>query len=208
MGFILGFFFGILSSFLASIVYDHITKAKLVCRVDKNRSQTQPQGHPPCEFYHVIVKNDPALWPIGGRKPAWDCKATLEIVDNAGTRLLPEVINGRWASQPEPVVPISNAGIGTGALDFGRLVLARKITVHSHDDQSLSIAVKYENSPDCHLFSNESYLYPRWENPSWKLGPGSHRLRISLLYERPAKPRYYWLHNKGMSRDDLTLEAE
>jgi len=206
---VLGFALGIISSYVAAILYDRLTQPKLVVFAGAGRDQGGGVGGEPLhEFYHLIVRNESAHWPVSGRKPAWDCAASIEVVDKRGQRVLPEAINGRWASQPQPIMPVSTSAPGTGAIDFGRLVLARKINVHSHDDQSLSVALKYEGSPDCYLFSNESYLFDGWQNPSWNLGPGSHRLRITLHYERPAKPLYFWLHNTGLGRGDLRLEAE
>lgn len=202
-----GFILGIISSFCAAIWYDRITRPKLATRPDASRAQGQKEGRAPHEFYHLLVRNVP-LRVVGGRRPAWECKVTIEVVDEQGDRLLPELIYGRWASQPEPVVPVASSTLGTGALDFGRLVLGRKGTVYSHEDEAVSIAIKYEGDPDCHIFSNESYLYDQWENPAWKLGPGSHRLRVQLLYERSSTPLYFRLQNRGISRNDVLLTPE
>jgi hypothetical protein len=207
MALFIGFIFGIISSFFAAILYDKITRPKLAAAPDSSRAQGQADGQAPHEFYHLVVRNVPARF-LGGRRAAWDCKVTIEVVDLEGERLLPEIIWGRWASQPEPVVPVSTSNVGTGALDFGRLILGRKATIYSHENHSVSIAIKFEGSPDCYIFSNESYIHNRWENPAWKLGPGSHRLRVQFYYERPSKPVYYRLHNNGTSRNDLALTPE
>ena len=54
---------------------------------------------------------------------------------------------------------------------------------------------------------NESYLYDRWQNPAWKLGPGDHILRVVVEYERGREVRRFKLRNGGLSRDDVLLEA-
>ena len=129
-------------------------------------------------------------------------------MDGLGDCLLPHTVQGRWTSQPEPLLPVSIAGQVVNAVDFGRLMVARKINVHAHEDQQVSIALKYEGSPDCHLFSNESYLFPRWQNPAWLLGPGPHRLRVTLYYERGHEVWHFRLLNCGTCRGDTKLEPE
>jgi hypothetical protein len=91
-------------------------------------------------------------------------------------------------------------------LDPARLVIAQRIDVHGHEDQQLNVALKYERSQDCHLFSNESYLYPKWQNPAWRLSNGTYRLRVTLYYERGRTEADFRLRNIGDTRDGLSLE--
>ena len=205
----IGFFLGIVGSLAAAIAYDRATRPKLTVVPDTNRAQGQSTGQPPHEFYHVLVRQVPSPWPFPGRRPAWDCKINLDVIDSTGTSILPDgPILGRWASQPEPLLPALHDSKLVNVIDFARFMLARKANVHSHEDQPVSIALKYERSPDCFLFSNESYFFPRWENPAWRLGPGDHRLRVTLDYERGREVRHFKLRNAGYGRSDLVLETE
>jgi hypothetical protein len=205
----IGFLLGILGSLAAAIVYDRVTRPKLTVLPDTNRALGQATGQAPHAFYHVLVRQVTPAWPLPGRKPAWDCKLTLDVIDIAGTSILPDgPILGRWASQPEPLLPTLQGSQLVNVIDFARFTTARKANVHSHEDQSVSVALKYEGSADCFLFSNESYLFPRWERPEWRLGPGDHRLRITLDYERGREVRHFVLRNVGTSRGDVLLETE
>lgn len=202
-----GFFLGILASSIAAILYDRWTRPKLTILSDTGpRAQGQVPGKPPHEFYHVRVRNQAPPWPIGGRRPAWDTKITIEVVDEFGKSLLSEPIAGRWTSQPEPLLPIALADRVINVVDLARLIMARKVNVHSHDDQQVPLALKFDGNMDCHIFSNESYLHPDWKNPKWKLGEGSHRLRLILYYQRGREIFHFRLRNLGTSRDDVVVE--
>jgi hypothetical protein len=65
-----------------------------------------------------------------------------------------------------PVVSEEQAG---NVLDPARIMQARKIDVNGHATEAMSIVVKLEEDPDCYIFTNESYLSPRWKNPAWRL---------------------------------------
>jgi hypothetical protein len=75
---------------------------------------------------------------------------TIETVDNTGNTILGP-IQARWSSQPEPLAPSLQNDRLVSVIDLARFVAARKCNVHSHEDQSVSIAIKYEGSPSCLL---------------------------------------------------------
>jgi hypothetical protein len=203
----IGFVFGIVASGISALVYEYGTRPLLQVLLDDSpRAQGQKQGKAPHEFYHLKVRNVPPRWPLPGRKPAWACKASNVVFDLNGKRVIPDPIIARWPSQPEPLLPAVNAGQVTNLLDPTRLVAAQSIDVHTHEDQQLNVAIKYEGSQDCHIFSNESYLYPMWQNPAWRLGNGTYKLKITLYYERGAREFDFNLLNTGSTRDDLSIE--
>lgn len=147
------------------------------------------------------------MWPLPGRRPAWACQATLEVLaDDGVTQVLPP-IPARWTSQPEPILTV---GVGQGIVqipDVARMLAGRRIDIHNHEDQVMSIGVKFEGAPEFHLFTNESYVFPRWQNPAWSLARGRHRLRVSVFYERERTQRDFWLHNNGGRREDVRIET-
>jgi len=206
---ILGFIFGIIASAIATLMIDYGTKPLLKIFQDDSpiRAQGQNPNHPPHEFYHLKVSNVSARWPLPGRRPAWACKATIEVFDiNGTTRVIPEIIIARWPSQPEPLLPTFNSGHVTNILDPARVLMAQRYDVHNHDNPLLDIAIKYEGNQDCYIFSNESYLYQMWQNPNWRLNNGTYKLKIILYYERGPKEFIFRLRNAGNTRNDLSLE--
>ncbi len=203
-----GFLLGIFASAVAAIVLDHAARPLLVILEHYGaRAQGQNPGNPPHEFFHVRVQNLPAKRPVTGRRPAWACQATLEVLtDDGGARRI-DPIPARWISQPEPIITIGVGGTVAQIPDVARMLAGRRIDIHNHEDQVLSIALKFEGEADCQLFTNESYTFPRWQNPAWALPPGRHRLRVTVYYERGRAQRDFWLHNDGVTRDDLRVEA-
>lgn len=207
MEILIGFLLGIMASAIAAITLEYTVRPQLkTVKDDSGRAQGQTPDNPPHEFYHLKVRNLPAKWPLPGRRPAWSCKATLEVFDSDEHPLLASPILARWTSQPEPVFPISNSGQVVHIPDVAKMIAARKIDIHSHEDQQLSVIVKFEGSPDCHLFSNESYSFPRWQNPGWRLGIGTYRLRGTGYYERGRFQDDFELANLGSSRDDIRIK--
>ncbi|RKY10552.1 MAG: hypothetical protein DRP65_06420 [Planctomycetota bacterium] len=202
----LGFLLGIIASGIAALVYEYSTRPLLKTLVDDSgRAQGQLPNEKPHEFYHLKVRNLPAKCPLPGRKPAWSCKANIEVFNTDGSRVIQDPIPARWTSQPEPLVPVLQAGQPANLLDPAKIITGRKVDVHGHEDQQLSIAVKFDGEPECHIFSNESYQFRRWQNPAWRLEIGTYRLRITLFYERGRSQDDFELRNSGPSRDDVQL---
>jgi hypothetical protein len=206
IGYIISFCLGLLTSGIIVLLYERGTRPLLkVLPADLSRAQFTNPSQTRGEFYHVKVQNQPAMWPLTSRRPAWSCKVTLEILDSVGNRTLAEPIIAKWASQPEPLLPGNDRGNIIRLFDPARLMAARKIDVYNHDDQHLSVAIKYEGQDDCYLFSNESYLYQDLMNPAWRLARGKYRLRVTVYYEREPSIQDFWLRNEGATLNDFIL---
>lgn len=207
MAVIVAFFLGVVASAAVVLWYEYSTRPLLrVLLDDTPPAKGHAEGRSPHAFYHLKVRNEAAVWPLPGRKPAWSCKATIELLDQDGNLTLTEPIIGRWISQPEPLIPVIHEGQVLNIIDPARLIAAQKMDIHCHEDQRISIALKFDGRPDCHLFSNESYYY-KWQNPAWGLGPGDHHLRVTIYYERGREVASFRLRNKGLGRDDIEILA-
>lgn len=203
----IGFLLGIVASSIAAIAYERATRPLLeVVLDDGRRALGDYPGLPPLEFYHLKVRNCPAIWPLPGRKPAWSCKATIEILSAEGGTRFPDPIYVRWTSQPEPLTPAVTGDQSVSIIDFARLVVARKVDIHLHEEQKISVGLKYEGQAECYMFSNESYLYPAWANPAWRLEQGEYRVRVTVFYDRGRATRDFILKNAGTTRDSLRLQ--
>jgi hypothetical protein len=128
---------------------------------------------------------------------------------------VPDAIHARWTSQPEPLLPVVLSQAVGGAstqttflmgsvTDGARLIQARRMDVHCRSDESVSIAVKFDGEADCYIFSNESYLSPKWQNPAWRLPLGRYLVRVTIEYDS-SKVEHFQLINDGPSLDDLQL---
>lgn len=197
---------GILASGIAALIYDRATRPRLRIEVDESgRVRDQAQGlH---EFHHLIVRNRKAIWPFPGRRPAWSATARLEVLDTDGRSVVQVPVYARWTSQPEPLIPVV-AGVNAGNLiDPARLVTGRKVDVHSHEDQQISLLIKYDGEDDCYIFSNESYFYSgtRWQHPAMRIPLGTFRLRAMVFYERGQEIAELKLTNRGPRIADVQL---
>lgn len=160
---------------------------------------------PPYEFYHLKVGNLPHKCPFLGRRPAWSCKANVEVFNSDGSLAIQNPIPARWTSQPEPTLPSIADGKHVNLLDVAKIIAGRKEDVHQHEDQQISIAIKFEGENECYIFSNESYAYAAWKNPAWRLETGTYRLRVTVFYERGNSRDDFELCNLGPSRNDMHL---
>lgn len=200
------FILGLLASLIAALFYEYGSRPCLKVLLDTQRFTGQASNQPPHEFYHLIVRNIPSRWPIPTRKPAWSCKATLELFDLNGRRVIPDAIVVRWPSQPEPLLPAVFGTQIANLIDPARLITAQKIDIHQHEDQRFDVALKYDGDTYCHIFSNESYYYPRWEKPEWKLDEGEYKLTVSVYYERGREVSNFKLLNSGNKRNGIKIE--
>jgi hypothetical protein len=82
---------------------------------------------------------------------------------------------------------------------------SRRMDVHGHHEELVSVVVKFEGEPDCYIFTNESYVFPQWQNPDWRLPPGRYRLRVTVLSDRGRTQKEFELRNDDQSRNDVRL---
>jgi hypothetical protein len=206
IGLIGGFLLGIIASTIAWVISEHLARPVLDVVVDQGRAQGQVGENPPHQFYHVRVTNIPSRWPVPGRRPAWACRAIIEVFRQDGSRAINEDIVARWTSQPEPLVPVVSQGQVGNVVDFARVMQGRTMDVHGHRDELIPVVIKYEGEADCYIFTNESYLYPpRMQNPAWRLPLGRYRIRVTVHYAREPAVREFELRNEGTSRDSVCL---
>jgi hypothetical protein len=203
---LLSFALGILASGIAALLYDYVTRPLLRVVIDESgRVRSQAQGlH---EFHHLVVRNQPAPWPFPGRKPAWSAEAHIEVLNTDGTPVIQGPVYARWTSQPEPLIPAVAGTTAVNLIDPAKLITGRKVDVHSHQDQQISLLIKFQGEDQCHIFSNESYPYPRWQNPTWQIPLGTFRVRVTVFYERGLETREFHLVNGGPFLEDVRLSA-
>ncbi len=206
MDLFLAFLFGVVASGVAALLYEYASRPSLEAEIDPNgRVRGSHSSLPPYEFHHLLVRNKSAFWPVPSRKPAWSTHARLEVLSSDGTLLIREPIYARWTSQPEPLVPAVGVGGHVNLIDPAKLITGRKVDVHSHEDQQISLLIKVQGEDACYVFSNESYLHPRWQNPAWRLPLGTFRVRLTVHYERGQLKREFQLVNKGPALEDVQL---
>ncbi len=84
---------------------------------------------------------------------------------------------------------------------------ARTIDIHAHENEYISLAVKYEGKPECYVFSNESYLHPPgWMKPEWRLESGDYRIVVTVFFERGRARREFTLTNRRTARNSIEID--
>ena len=203
---LLTFALGILASGIAAFLYDQVTRPRLLIEIDESgRVRDQAQGlH---EFHHLIVRNRGAHWTFPGRRPAWSAKAQIEVLDTNCAPAIPRPIHARWTSQPEPLIPAVAGVDAINLLDPAKLITGRKVDIHSHDDQQISLLIKYDGEDCCHVFANESYLYShtRWQHPDMRIPLGTFKVRVTVYYDRGRDTAEFKLVNGGPNIGDVQL---
>lgn len=93
-----------------------------------------------------------------------------------------------------------------GTLEVRRtLRRTRVVDVHQHQDELLSVAVKFEGETDCYIFTNESYPFG-WRHPNLRLAQGRYWVRVTLHYEGDFSRTLFQLQNAGPSCNDLRIK--
>jgi hypothetical protein len=159
VGLIGGFLLGIFASGIAWLITERASRPLIDIVVDQNRAQGQSAGNPPHEFYHVRVRNVPAKWPLPGRRPAWACTARIDVLRQDGSRAIAGDVIARWTSQPEPLLPVIAQGQLGNVLDPARLMQARRMDVHGHSEEPVSVATKFEGDPDCYISQTKAICF-------------------------------------------------
>jgi hypothetical protein len=201
----LGFVLGFIASLGASVVLDQMTQPRLTISLVAGSARGQNPGWPAHAFFHALVSNqgeDGSASP--GLRPAWSCSASIEVVASADSPAIGP-IPARWISHPEPLLVVSTGASPTLIPDVARMISGRRVDVHPHDPQQLSLLVKFEGENDCFLFTNESYASERWSNPAWRLGLGEHRLRVAVAFELGGHAVEFLIENSGPRREDLRI---
>jgi hypothetical protein len=107
------------------------------------------------------------------RSPALQCRAEITFHHRDGHNVFSKVMDGRWASSPEPVPsPIFdlNGPLQSNLVDFTRITLGSRVGIYLGENELLDIANRPYDDNNCYGWSNETYFVtPRWRNPNWRL---------------------------------------
>ncbi len=195
---------GAIASLIITKYYEFATRPRL----DVIEDETTPDKgvNPDRCSYHVKVKNTKGYWPFRVRKPAWNTKATIQILDENMNLVINEVINARWPSAPEPISTTIYNGKVVSILDSTKLFVGRNTTIYYHEPQRLDIGMKFDQEDDFYVFSNESYLYKDWKNPEWRLGLGKYYVIVKVYYEYGVKEVKFLLINRDKDKKGIAIK--
>lgn len=199
---IAGFILGVGASAIAALAFEWLSGPRIRITPDYGGRALLST----VEYFHVVVRNPSTRPPLPSRRPAWSCRATLNVSDAHGQAVTSEPILARWASQPAPT---SSFVVGTQliqAADLAKMIAGRTADVHCHSDERLTIALKEEGDANLYLFTNESYKYEKGKNPAWGLPVGDFRLTVSIYYESGMEQQTFKLINGGSKRSDVRIE--
>jgi hypothetical protein len=208
VSFLLSALVGALTSLLVSWYFDQATSPQLEIRADDTPRQTgQHPGSPRHQFLQIKVNQTKGSWPFRSRRAALNCRGVIDVFRQDGTRAIAERITARWSGSLQPYrTQVVDQQI-TQIPDTSLLPLGQRFDVHSYSDEQVGIAVKFEGADDCWIFSNESYLFPRWQNPSWRLPRGEYLLRFGCYYEaKHPSTQWFSLRNEGPGFDTWSIE--
>jgi hypothetical protein len=196
---------GTIASLAATKYYEFAISPKLDIVEDNT---TSDEGNYPDKkwcSYHIKVRNIKGYWPFKVRRPAWNTRATIEVLNENGKSVIKDIISARWPKSPEPLARTIYNNEAVDMLDPSKLFIGRSTDVHYNDEQRLDIAIKFDGESDFYIFSSESYLH-NWKKPEWKLGIGKHIVLVKVYYECGIKNCAFLLDNKGTGRRDMSIK--
>lgn len=131
------------------------------------------------------------------RESATGATATVEF-RQSGRRVLPEVA-ARWSSQREPVeADVKGFVAGQPIIEFKYTPEALPRTnVHDLTPgrwEEVAVAVLRDDG-EAYAFGAESYAFPEWRRPEWKLERGEYEVTLRIESAGPSATKRFRLDN-------------
>lgn len=212
MSLVIGFLIGFVASLTVVAFLELCKRPYLTIKVG-SVAEGQFRDESPYRFVHVSIRNKRAsklFSLISDRSVAFSCQARLEVRSaDTGNRVIDEEIIARWAGTPEIVQPVSiSPGSPTRYIpDITKLPMGRKMDIIPDHNEEIDIVIKFEDEPECYIFSNESYLAgsPLWRKPDWRLDKGIYDILVTVVCGSIQKSKHFILENRGPRREDTFL---
>lgn len=120
---------------------------------------------------HVIFKNEPTP---GSHPDAQVSDVLAEIKFYRQGRLVLSVSPGRWGDTEQPAVRKARD-------PFASLFDLNAIPFRIGEQHELNVAIRHRSQAEIHGFNNDSYNYPNWDNPGFKLEASEYEVAVRLL---------------------------
>lgn len=150
-------------------------------RVQIRETPWAPASPVPWTFATVGIRNaPPPRWiPFLARETALACRATIQFYRRGEAVTSP--IAGRWSDRPEPiraelVDPATGQVIGMLAPD---LIPESQVYDLVAGGRWEEVAVAVLRDGEAYAWGAESYGFPNWRNPEWKLERGEYDVTVS-----------------------------
>jgi hypothetical protein len=88
-------------------------------------------------------------------------------------------VEGRWASTPEPAAFVVGKNESGQAIGF-TCGYTLYTDIYPDESEPLDIVIRYET--DCYVWNNDTYKYPDWRNPNWKIARGTYLLKLTVIF--------------------------
>jgi hypothetical protein len=178
-------------------------------------------------FAAVWVRNKPmprvVRWFLV-REAAQACRATVDFFTwGTDARAVPSV-RGRWSGNPEPLRTVRVDTGPTNAMAYAASGQQPPVTFCAQYDPTLdpgehdvrssdggeqvAVAVlRADGSRNAYAWGTESYAYPLWEKPEWRLPHGTYKVVVSIEANGVSKQRAFKLEflDNDFSKFRLTV---
>ena len=154
---LLGALLGAMASLAITFYYDVAIEPFLeLLENDDPRVEGKRRLKPRHQFLEVKTRQRKGLCPFGTRRPAWRCRATIDVHRSDGSRAIKDRIIARWSGSLQP---FQTSAHGQQVPDVALIPTGQHLDVHASREEKIGIALKYEGHDKCWIFSNESYLF-------------------------------------------------
>ncbi|MBV9014796.1 MAG: hypothetical protein JO058_03980 [Alphaproteobacteria bacterium] len=210
---IAGAIIGIVTAVGVAIWIENLRRPRLRLTIEPPLDQQYSPGHPAssARCVRVLLHNRELSWLTRWmvREAALQCHATVRFRRLDGRNVFDSVMEGRWSGSPEPLPSkiVDQKGVLVGSLlDYGLFSRASRIDVYPGDIESLDIATRFDNEPQCYGWNNEAYFSsPPWRNPRRRIEPGRYFVDVTVRSSGQTCTDQFLLINEGQ-RSDFRLE--
>lgn len=168
------------------------------------------------QFATVGVRNKPLRRPFSAvltRQSAAGCTVWIEFRRVDRTELAIPRLPGRWSAHPEPI-RLQPGGATIGGIkmvpmfDPSLVPPSYQLDVSPGDtSQEIAVAV-LRSDGEAYGFTAESYQYPEWRNPAWKLEKGQYEVTVMAEASGSRAVRAFRLDHLAGSFADFYLSPE
>jgi len=170
-------------------------------------------------FIHGMVINRPhGKFKWLDRNPAIDTRINMTFYDRGHTRLF-RSIPAKWDAGQESITPTIQIHVheatnrveiqNISQFDSTKIPFGVKANIlPNNEGETFAFIVKHQGQNECYSFNGESYQFPFWSNPNWKIGTGEFIIEVSAISGNSSVTRRFILINNGPNLTDVSLAEQ
>jgi len=134
------------------------------------------------KFLAIRVTNKNRSWLkkiFFGQKAALFCRAQIKYLNNQNSEIIPNFLDGRWASTGEPVIQVGNERL----FQYNRVPDLKFEHIMPGQYCDLAVAIKHKDEKEFYAFDNISYAFMNvgFRDPDKKIDEKICNLEVQII---------------------------